>query len=72
MNKKGHKKIKKRRLRIKVVLKTLLFLAIVGALYFYITNLDTKNMATSPISTYMICLLMYKYPLPGSWDIEYA
>ena len=43
MNKKGHKKIKKRRLKIKVVLKTLLFLAIVGALYFYITNLDTKN-----------------------------
>ena len=43
MNKKGHKKVKRRKLRIKVVLKTLLFLAIAGALYFYISNLNTKN-----------------------------
>lgn len=42
MNKKGHKKVK-RRLRIKVVLKALLFLVILGALYFYIINLETKN-----------------------------
>ena len=42
MNKKGHK-IKKRKLRIKVVLKILLFLVAVGALFTYVTKLDTKN-----------------------------
>ena len=42
MNKKG-RKIKKRRLRIKVVLKILLFLVAIGALFVYIKELDTKN-----------------------------
>ena len=42
MNKKG-RKIKKRRLRIKVVLKILLFLGAICALFLYVTKLDTKN-----------------------------
>lgn len=42
MNKKGHK-IKKKRLRIKAILKVLLFLVMISAFFLYKNNLDTKN-----------------------------
>ena len=48
MDKKEPKKTKKRlKLRIKVVAKLLLFIAVLGALFYYVQNLNIKNIVIS-------------------------